>query len=381
MELTVQDSKNIFPTKSEWATMGEMAVVLLSSGMLPSAVNTKEKAVAIMLKGRELNVTPWTALTKIHVIQGTPTVAPELMLALIKRSGLLEDMVAKTTDTEAYVMMKRRGESPHEVRFSIDDAKRMGLSNKENWKKQPKVMLQWRAVSACARMVFPDVVTGLYIHEEVNPDLKVDEMGEPVGAIDAVVEEAFDNDHTLPPEHTVTGSGDTRTNYLEAVEAVIEGRDDVDPVDEFYGGDSEQAAWPTAVEELQGRFDALYKQYEHVMKNKRERESRDPSEDVIKKLRQQCAIEFSNTGITDSDVRHELQGHIVGVPSMKQMNWAQLAALQQVLKDNRQLVREVYDYVKPLIFPDIEEVEEVPLPGGTQDQMFPTQQVDTTYVG
>ena len=50
------------------------------------------------------------------------------------------------------------------------DAKTLGLAGKDNWKKQPATMLKWRAVSACARVVFPDVIQGMYTPEEIGQD-------------------------------------------------------------------------------------------------------------------------------------------------------------------------------------------------------------------
>ena len=38
-------------------------------------------------------------------------------------------------------------------------------------------MLKWRAISACCRVLFPDVIQGLYTIEEISPDTQVDEEG------------------------------------------------------------------------------------------------------------------------------------------------------------------------------------------------------------
>ena len=41
------------------------------------------------------------------------------------------------------------------------------LSEKANWKQQPATMRKWRAISACCRVLFSDVIMGLYTSEEV----------------------------------------------------------------------------------------------------------------------------------------------------------------------------------------------------------------------
>lgn len=167
-----------FPTRDEMEVMKWEAGVLVASGFLPKHIQKPEHAIAIMLKGRELGVPSWTALTKIQVIQGNPTTAPELMLALIYRSGELEDMQIDSQESACKVTMKRKGKSPLSASFSLDDAKKMGLADKDNWKKQPATMMKWRAISACARLAFPDIIQGMYTHEEIAPDSAVNVDGE-----------------------------------------------------------------------------------------------------------------------------------------------------------------------------------------------------------
>lgn len=174
---------------------------LSKSGLLPNTLDTEEKVFAVMTFGQELGLKAWQSINGIQVIQGRPTASPQLMLGLIERSGKLEDIQITVTETEATVMMKRKKRSPHVETFSLEDAKRMitteylydpsagkkmpkriPLSEKYNWKTMPKVMLKWRAVAACARVVFADIICGLYLHEEIDPNLQVSEEGEIIQA-------------------------------------------------------------------------------------------------------------------------------------------------------------------------------------------------------
>lgn len=184
--LTTQTFNN--PTQAEFDTMREQANTLVKTGFLPVSIKTAEQALAIILTGRELGVPAMTALNGINVIQGKPTVSPQLMLGLIGRSGLLEDIKIKADEAGATVTMKRRGRTAHTEFFGYEEAKAMGLLTKDNYKKQASTMYKWRAVSACARVVFPDVLLGLYTHEEIAPDAIVNEDGE---LMDAPVIEAI----------------------------------------------------------------------------------------------------------------------------------------------------------------------------------------------
>lgn len=164
-------------TPSDWQAMQSQAKALVDSGFLPSSVNTPQKAVAIMMLGRELGIAPWAALTSVNVIQGKPTVSPQLMLALINRSGQLEDMTVQGDERGCTVAMKRKGRTEHTEEFTMQDATTLGLTGKDNYRKQPATMLKWRAVAACARVVFADVILGLYTPDEMGADVTADDQG------------------------------------------------------------------------------------------------------------------------------------------------------------------------------------------------------------
>lgn len=170
-------------SQNDLTTMLQQADTLVKSGYLPKSITTPQQAVAIMTMGRELGIDAWAALNGINVIQGKPTIAPQLMLALINRSGELADISIESTDKQCTVTLTRRGRSAHRETFTMQDAAAMGLSGKDNWKKQTAVMLKWRAVSAACRVVFPDVIIGFYTPDEINPDAPIDyETGEIVDA-------------------------------------------------------------------------------------------------------------------------------------------------------------------------------------------------------
>jgi len=194
-----------------------LAQVLVKSGMLPRSVESTEAAVAIMLKGRELGIGPMHAFDSITVIQGKPGASPQLMIALINRSGFCEQMDISDDGNAAVVTMKRRGRAPHTERFGMDDAelfmtsewinkvkREIPLSQKHNWKSQPKTMRKWRAVAACARIVFPDVIAGMYTPDELGA--MTDQDGK---AIDVEVISGGRPQQKLPDqgsEHGKTGS-------------------------------------------------------------------------------------------------------------------------------------------------------------------------------
>lgn len=163
------------PDASEFGVMKETATMLVKTGFLPGAIKTAEQAIAIILTGRELGIGTMAALNTINVIQGKPTVSPQLMLALIERSGELDDIQIEPHNGNAIrCTMKRKGRSPHTEYFGDAEATAMQLNSKDNYKKQAQTMYRWRAVAACARVVFPDVILGLYSPDEMGADVNED---------------------------------------------------------------------------------------------------------------------------------------------------------------------------------------------------------------
>lgn len=170
----------LIPSSSEWDLLKAQAKALVESEFLPKAVNTPQKAVTIIMMARELGIGPMEGLSKISVIQGKPTMGAELMKAMVhKKMPKAIIRIAKSDDNECVIEAARPGEEIAKFQYTMADAKRMNLAHKDNWIKQPKVMLKWRCISDVCRTVFPDCLSGIsHTPEELNPDLSIDENGE-----------------------------------------------------------------------------------------------------------------------------------------------------------------------------------------------------------
>jgi len=142
------------------------------SNLIPQAYRGKpaDAAVCIMY-GAEVGLPPMTALQRIIVINGKPTLDAQGMSALIRGSG--HSLVGEVTDTEAKVTGKR-GDNGDTMSFSfsMEDANRAGLVKPGPWRQYPKAMLWARAVSQLARQLFPDVLMGMsYVPEEIGGEV------------------------------------------------------------------------------------------------------------------------------------------------------------------------------------------------------------------
>ena len=131
---------------------------------------TAEAIMVTIMRGRALGLDATTALDGIHVIQGKPTMAASLMVGLVLASPKCEYLYcSECTEDHATWVGKRVG-MPTEITrtFTTEDARKMGLLDKENWRKQKPTMQKWRGGSLIIRELFPDVINGLYATEEME---------------------------------------------------------------------------------------------------------------------------------------------------------------------------------------------------------------------
>jgi len=148
-----------------------LANALARSGLIPSPLRGKpDDILVVLISGRELGIPPMQSLRHLYVIEGRISMSAQMVLGRVLKSGQCEYFtVYESTPKIARAKTKRRG-SPDEVSldFSMEDAMAMNLANRDNWKKQPKVMLRWRVVTALARLVYPDIVEGIYSEDEAE---------------------------------------------------------------------------------------------------------------------------------------------------------------------------------------------------------------------
>ena len=168
---------NIIPTESEIKTLASIGTMAIKTGFLPASIKTPEQAIIIALKGKELGIPPFQSFSQIAVVQGKPTISAELMLALIYKNVQSAEINFIKTDNEACVIKARRKKDSEfsEFKFTVDDAKKAGLMNKDNWNKYTAAMLRARAISAMARALFADAIAGAsYTAEELGAEVNDD---------------------------------------------------------------------------------------------------------------------------------------------------------------------------------------------------------------
>jgi hypothetical protein len=163
---------------TDWASLKEQATMLVKSGFLPPSVKTPEQAIAIAITSKELGIGMMEGFRSINVIQGKPTISPQLMLALANRTGQLENIKIDANDERCVVTVTRKGRESHTETFGVKEATALMLMGRDNYNKQRATMFKWRALAANLRVTFPDVMLGFYTPEEMGANVKISESEE-----------------------------------------------------------------------------------------------------------------------------------------------------------------------------------------------------------
>ena len=150
-------------------TVRSQFAIAIKSGLMPKGM-TQEQAVVLAMQGNDLGLTWTQSIRAINVIQGKPTISSELMRALVfQRLPRAEMTFTETGPTKCTVKARRaEGQDYTSLMFTVDDAKRAGLMEKDTWKKYPAAMLQARVTSMICRLIFSDVILGFYTPDELG---------------------------------------------------------------------------------------------------------------------------------------------------------------------------------------------------------------------
>ena len=155
------------------------ADMLASSSIVPKDYVGKPGNCLVAIQwGMELGLQPMQAMQSIAVINGRPSLWGDAMLALVKAHPAFEWIKEECDGTVAICTIKRRGEPEVVQSFSLEEAKRAGLTGKAGpWIQYPKRMLQMRARGFALRDAFPDALRGVVSAEEARDTPAERDMG------------------------------------------------------------------------------------------------------------------------------------------------------------------------------------------------------------
>lgn len=137
----------------------------INSKLVPKSIDTPEKAVLVMLKGKELGLKPMQALNHIYVVNGAAAVDTKVLAALFLARGNSFFPLKSTADECSIKFSNRTGDT---FTFTMTmaeckqakwdqnwDSDTKSYKNKPTWTAMPGTMLYYRTLSTGIRRVDP----------------------------------------------------------------------------------------------------------------------------------------------------------------------------------------------------------------------------------
>jgi hypothetical protein len=207
----------------------KMGTAVAKSGLF--GIKTQEQAVALMLIAQAEGLHPAIAARDYHVIQGRPALKADAMLARFQQAGGKVDWKVYT-DAEVTGIFSHPAGGSVTLTWTLEQAKKIGLAGKDNWKNYPRAMLRARVISEGIRTVYPGCVVGVYTPEEVADFQPAERV---VGSSSAatVVEPVSDDSLWIlqvPGRETMNfaSQSDWTEGLMNLVDRVIQSKLDVD---------------------------------------------------------------------------------------------------------------------------------------------------------
>lgn len=158
--------------------MQVMAEAVARSGLF--GMKSPDQALALMLVAQSENQHPATITQDYDIIQGKACRKTHSVMARFQQMGGSVEWHA-LTEAIADATFKHPKGGALRIEWTIEQAKKAGLTNKDNWKNYPRAMLRARVIAEGVRAVYPAAIGGMLIAEEAQ-DITAGEVD--VGAID-----------------------------------------------------------------------------------------------------------------------------------------------------------------------------------------------------
>jgi hypothetical protein len=139
---------------------------------IPKGYRGNDGAVLLALEwAQHHGMTLLQAMQSVSFVQGRPVVDATAQRALAERAGYLV-VPTEITPSSCTVTVSRDGQVIGSASYSIEDATRAKLIEKDNWRTAPEDMLVARATGRAVRRYAPSVLFGLSTIDELDDPLE-----------------------------------------------------------------------------------------------------------------------------------------------------------------------------------------------------------------
>lgn len=148
-----------------FADLSQMGRALAESNLF--GMKVPAQAIALMLVAQAEGQHPATIAQDYDIIQGKAARKTHSVLARFQAAGGRVEW-HEMTETKADATFSHPAGGSLRIAWTFDQAKRAGLTGKDNWKNYPRAMLRARCIAEGIRSVYPAAIGGALISEEAQ---------------------------------------------------------------------------------------------------------------------------------------------------------------------------------------------------------------------
>lgn len=145
--------------------MQTMAKAVAKSGLF--GMKSEDQALALMLVAQAEGQHPATITQDYDIIQGKACRKTHSVMARFQQMGGKIEW-HQLTDTVAEATFSHPAGGSLRMDWTIEQAKRIGLTGKDNWKHYPRAMLRARLIAEGVRAIYPAALGGMLVAEEAQ---------------------------------------------------------------------------------------------------------------------------------------------------------------------------------------------------------------------
>lgn len=145
--------------------MTQMAEAIAQSGLF--GMKSWQQALALMLVAQSEGMHPATVTQDYDIIQGKAARKTHSVLARFQQMGGSVEW-HELTDSVADATFSHPKGGKLRISWTIEMAKKAGLTGKDNWRNYPRAMLRSRVIAEGVRAIFPAAIGGMMVSEEAQ---------------------------------------------------------------------------------------------------------------------------------------------------------------------------------------------------------------------
>jgi hypothetical protein len=160
----MEGKQEVMQVDAEFGTIKGLGKAFYEAGIFED-IKSEAQAIVKIIAGKEFGLSPIESMNGLYIVKGRVVPMSNVISSLIKRSKEYDYQVKTLTDEACILVFTRNAEPIGESSFSMKDAAKALLANKETWKSYPRNMMFNRALANGCRWYCPHIFSGSVAEE------------------------------------------------------------------------------------------------------------------------------------------------------------------------------------------------------------------------